>query len=81
MMINETILKGKWQELKGDVQKQWGKLTSDDLEKAKGDLEVLVGSIQQRYGLAKEEARKHLNEWFAKTNVGPTEKIDKQSPQ
>lgn len=65
-MINENIIKGKWQEIKGDIQKRWGKLTNDDLEKAKGDVQNLAGLIQQRYGMAQEEVKKGLDEFLAK---------------
>lgn len=41
MKINENITKGKWLEIKGDVQKAWGKLTDDDLEKSKGNMKKL----------------------------------------
>ena len=34
--MNEDILKGKWHEMKGEVKKQWGKLTDDDLKTISG---------------------------------------------
>lgn len=48
--VNEDTIKGKWLEVKGDLQKAWGKLTDDDLEKSKGDFKSISGLIQQRYG-------------------------------
>jgi uncharacterized protein YjbJ (UPF0337 family) len=50
MKVNQNTTKGKWLEIKGDVQKAWGKLTDDDLEKSKGDMKKIAGIIQQRYG-------------------------------
>jgi uncharacterized protein YjbJ (UPF0337 family) len=64
-IVNEDTLKGKWKEMKGGVQKMWGKLTDDDLEKAKGDLTSLSGIIQQRYGRTKEEVDRDLSDYFA----------------
>jgi len=47
----------------GEVRKQWGKLTDDDLEQARGERDKLVGRIQERYGIAKDEAGHQLDEW------------------
>lgn len=54
MRINEDVLKGKWREIKGEVQKAWGKLTNDELEQTKGDLKAIGGLVQQKYGEDKE---------------------------
>lgn len=61
--MNKDELKGKWQQLKGNVQKQWGKLTDDDLDVIEGDSKILVGKIQERYGITKEEAQKQVDEY------------------
>ncbi len=66
MKVNEDIIKGKWKEMKGDVQKAWGKLTDDELEKTKGDLKAISGLIQQRYGEARESSSTKLNEIFSR---------------
>ena len=54
MNLNENTIKGKWLEIKGDLQKTWGKLTDDELDQTKGDIKSISGLIQQRYGDAKE---------------------------
>jgi len=54
--MNEDILKGKWHEMKGEVKKQWGKLTDDDLKTISGEKEKLVGALQAKYGYAKDKA-------------------------
>ncbi|MCA9795784.1 MAG: CsbD family protein, partial [Candidatus Eremiobacteraeota bacterium] len=61
---NRDILKGKWKQMKGDVKAKWGKLTDDDLDRIEGDSEKLVGIIQERYGMAREEAHKTLDNWL-----------------
>lgn len=58
--MNMEQVKGNWMILKGKVKEQWGKLTDDDLDVAEGQLDQLAGKISVRYGLAKEEAYKHL---------------------
>lgn len=53
--MNESIVQGKWKEIKGEIQKMWGKLTSDELEQTKGNVTAIGGLIQQKYGVKKEE--------------------------
>ncbi|WP_339633419.1 CsbD family protein [uncultured Sneathiella sp.] len=62
-MVNEDILKGKWKQIKGEAQKKWGKLTDDDLDQIDGDREVFLGRIQEKYGVAREEAEDMLNKF------------------
>lgn len=59
--MNKDIFAGKWEQLKGTVQKNWGKLTDDDLDVIKGDSKKLVGKLQERYGMSKEEAKKEVD--------------------
>ncbi len=66
MTINENTIKGKWLEVKGDLQKVWGKLTDDDLEKTKGDLKAISGLIQQKYGEEQEKLGVKLAEIFGR---------------
>lgn len=64
--MNWDQIKGKWTQFKGKAREQWGDLTDDDLEKAKGNREQLAGRIQERYGIAKEEAERQVDEWSRK---------------
>lgn len=61
--MNEDTLKGQWTQLKGQAREQWGKLTNDDLDQIQGRSEQLIGKIQERYGIARDEARRQLEEW------------------
>jgi uncharacterized protein YjbJ (UPF0337 family) len=61
--MNADQLKGSWKELKGQVRERWGKLTDDDMNVIAGQHEQLIGRIQSRYGIAKEEARRQFEEW------------------
>ncbi len=61
--MNKDILEGKWEQLKGEVQKKWGKLTNDDLDVINGNRKKLAGKIQEKYGLTKEEAEKQVNDY------------------
>lgn len=61
--MNKDIIEGKWREVKGAVQKKWGKLTDDDLNEINGNREILAGKIQKNYGLARDEVEKQLKAW------------------
>lgn len=59
--MNKDTLEGKWEQAKGNIQKKWGKLTDDDLDVIKGNSKKLVGKLQERYGMSKEEAEKEVD--------------------
>jgi uncharacterized protein YjbJ (UPF0337 family) len=61
--MNKETLEGKWEQLKGNIRKQWGKLTDDDLDVIQGNIENLIGKLQERYGMTKEEAKKAVDEF------------------
>jgi uncharacterized protein YjbJ (UPF0337 family) len=54
---------GKWKQISGEVKKKWGKLTDDELLEINGNREILAGKIQEKYGLAKDEANKQIDKW------------------
>lgn len=61
--MNKDQLQGKWLQVKGAVKAQWGKLTNDDLDEIDGNLERLVGIVQERYGYARERVEKEVQEF------------------
>ncbi len=61
--MNEDTLKGKWNEIRGEIQKKWGELTDDDLDKAEGQHDKMVGLLQQKYGYARDKAEKEYDEF------------------
>lgn len=64
--MNKDIISGKWEQVRGQAQAKWGKLTNDDLDVAQGDAKYLAGRLQERYGWAQDQA-KHAVEEFQKT--------------
>jgi uncharacterized protein YjbJ (UPF0337 family) len=64
VVMNDDILKGKWNQLKGKVKEEWGDLTDDDMKEIEGKKDVLAGKLQERYGLAKDDAEKKMNDWL-----------------
>lgn len=61
--MNWDQIEGKWKELKGQAKVKWGRLTDDELDIAEGHRDQLVGRLQQKYGIAKEEAERQLDDW------------------
>jgi uncharacterized protein YjbJ (UPF0337 family) len=61
--MNWDQVQGKWKQLKGQAKTRWGKLTDDDLDVVAGHRDQLVGRIQERYGIAKEQAQREVEEW------------------
>ena len=61
--MNWNQIEGKWKEVKGAVKEKWGKLTDNDLDVIAGKQDNLVGKLQQRYGITKEEAEKQTDRW------------------
>ncbi|WP_299676517.1 CsbD family protein [uncultured Roseobacter sp.] len=63
--MNWDIIKGNWKQMKGQVQSKWGELTDDEIDQAEGDRERLAGLIQERYGVAKDEAERQIDAFIA----------------
>ena len=61
--MNDDRMQGNWKQFKGKVQEQWGKLTNDDLDVIAGKREQLLGKIQERHGVTKDEAEKQVSDF------------------
>jgi len=62
--MNEDIFKGKWKQLRGQVQQKWGDLTNDDLDRIKGTQTEFEGLLQERYGYTKERAKQEVDNFL-----------------
>jgi uncharacterized protein YjbJ (UPF0337 family) len=62
-VMNWDTVKGQWKQVKGKVKEKWGKLTDDDLEMINGKKDQLVGQLQQRYGYAKDQAEREVDDF------------------
>ena len=65
--MNWDQIQGKWKQFKGHAKQQWGRLTDDDLDVIEGQRDVLVGRIQESYGIGREEAERQVAEWERNT--------------
>jgi len=62
--MNEDTLKGQWNQVKGHLRKQWGRLTDDDLDQIKGNRDILLGKLQEYYGKNRDENERELETWL-----------------
>ena len=62
--MNWDRVEGSWKQIKGKVQQQWGKLSNDDLNLVEGKRTELVGRIQERYGIQRDEAERQIDSWL-----------------
>ena len=66
--MNWDQIKGGWKQVQGQIKAKWGKLTDDDLTVIAGKRDQLAGMLQQKYGFAKEQAEKELDEFIKSMN-------------
>jgi uncharacterized protein YjbJ (UPF0337 family) len=66
--MNWDRIEGNWKQLTGKATEQWGKLTNDDLDVIAGKRDQLAGKIQERYGVAKDEAEKQVSAWESRVD-------------
>jgi len=58
--FNQDVLAGKWKQARGKVKQWWGKLTDNDLDRISGQVDQLVGIVQERYGYTREQAEREV---------------------
>jgi len=61
-MVNQQMLEGSWNEIKGKLRNKWGQLTGDDLQSAHGNVDELVGLIQRKTGESRDSIQQYLEE-------------------
>ena len=66
--MNWDRIEVNWKQVTGRAKEQWGKLTDDDLNVVAGRRDQLAGKLQERYGVARDEAEKQLGEWQRKAS-------------
>lgn len=62
--MNWDTVKGNWKQIRGLAKEKWGELTDDDLTRAEGAKDRLVGRIQERYGRTREVAEREVDHWL-----------------
>lgn len=65
--MNADTFKGKWGQFKGELKRQWGKLTEDDLMQIEGNYDKFIGKVQERYGAEKDQLVRWTEKWYQGT--------------
>lgn len=63
--MNANLFRGKWDEFKGELRKEWGKFTDDDLEKVQGEYDKFMRVVLERYPGRREEVSRWADEWYS----------------
>ena len=61
--MNWDQVERKWKQYRGKMKEKWGKITDNDFDLIEGKRQILVGKIQEHYGIAKEAAEKQADEF------------------
>ncbi|MCK0713884.1 MULTISPECIES: CsbD family protein [Chromohalobacter] len=61
--MNWDQIEGRWTEVKGKAKASWGEMTDDELDQVAGKRDQLIGKLQTKYGITKEEAEKRADDW------------------
>src|SRR5262245_53138711 len=69
-MVNQQVLQGHWNEIKGKLRSKWGQLTNDDLQTLNGNVDRLMGVIQRKTGEGREATERFLNDVTAGGSAG-----------
>ena len=74
--MNDSILKGKWNEFKGEVQRIWGEITHDDLDRTQGNVKEIGGIFEKKYGSLKDDAKRSFDDLINKYSGRVADKSD-----
>jgi uncharacterized protein YjbJ (UPF0337 family) len=61
--MNDTKYEGMFQKFRGKIRETWGDLTDDDMDKAHGNLDQLIGTIKEKTGEAEDSIRDRFRKW------------------
>ncbi|ETA52544.1 CsbD family protein [Ponticoccus alexandrii] len=75
--MNWDQIQGKWTQFKGKAREEWGELTDNEIQEAKGEREQMLGLIQEKYGRTREEAERELSRWQTKLGDDPAYRDDR----
>lgn len=66
---NWDNIAGNWKQVSGEVKKQWGMFTDDEVMEINGDRDILMGKIQEKYDIAQQYANMQIDKWADKLKV------------
>ena len=73
--MNWNQIDGNWKQLKGQVKEMWGKFTDDDLDVIGGKRDKLLGKLQEKYGIAQNEAEAQVQKFQEQSRIWPERRL------
>lgn len=64
-LLQENVLQGKWNQIKGQIKQQWGDLTDDDIDRMRGNRDEMIGILQEKYGKTEVEAKQEVDDFLS----------------
>lgn len=61
--MNWNQIEAEWKQFSGKMRSKWAKLTDDDWNYVGGKKDQLIGKLQERYGIKKEEAQNEIDRY------------------
>ena len=77
-MYTDTFT-GKWDQFRSDSKREWSKLTDEDLDQIKGNMEQLVSLVQQKYDCTRDQAQQEVTR-FMDSHDGKAYQIARRLP-
>jgi uncharacterized protein YjbJ (UPF0337 family) len=62
--MNWERVAGNWKEFRGKILEKWGFLTDDELDVIAGKRDMLIGKLEEHYGLTKDRAERVVEEFL-----------------
>jgi uncharacterized protein YjbJ (UPF0337 family) len=77
--VNWSQVEGQWKQVKAQVKSKWAKLNDDDLQNLSAKKDELVGKLQERYGLLKDEAERQVDAFVE--SLAPPDRANPRNPE
>ena len=61
-MVSQERLKGNWNQVAGAIKREFGQITGDDLNRVRGNVDQLIGLIQEKTGRSREQIDAFLSD-------------------
>lgn len=61
--MRKEELRENWKRLRDAVKIEWDRLTEEDLDEIAGERTLLVGKVEQRYDVTRENADRQVRDW------------------
>ena len=76
-MMTRQELEGHWNQVKGSLREKWADLKGDDLDAAYGDMEQLIGIVQEKTGKTRSEIENFVEDIIAEGSAQADSATDK----